>query len=238
MFYMFYSPFFHWKGFHIHRVIFNSVKYFCLKLGTWKHPFLPSHSVCKEQPRVNSLSVFSSLFMIWPLLVQSPCLSSSNQMEQDNSCSLLIKDFKLPGKEGGPWHPLCATQHVVERCLSPLFHFPHVSRFTSMLCEYFDLFQHIILFWKMGTTQVDNQLLGCSLSKLTDPQEYQFRSAACKHGLWTSSSVSFFVFIQKNPRLITYRPNIDLPCYTGFAGSQGRCTTPQDRWLRASQSTA
>lgn len=77
-------------------------------------------------------------------------------------------------------------------------------RFTSTLGEYFDLFQHIILFWKMGTTtghrsQADNQFWGCYLSKLTDPQEYRFESAACKHCSWTSSSVLLIVFIPQKP---------------------------------------
>lgn len=82
---------------------------------------------------------------------------------------------------------------------------PCLIRFTSVLGEYFEIFQHIILFWKMGTTtgqrsQADNQFGGCSLSKLTDPQEYRFGSAACKHCLWTSSSVLLTVFIQKKPQ--------------------------------------
>lgn len=80
-----------------------------------------------------------------------------------------------------------------------------MPRFTSVLCEYFDLFWHRILFWKMATTtgqrsQVDNQFWGCSLSKLTGPQEYQFRPAACKHCLQTSSSVLFIVFIKKKKK--------------------------------------
>lgn len=91
---------------------------------------------------------------------------------------------------------------------------PWLIRFTSVLGEYFDLFQHIILFWKMGTTtgqrsQADNQFWGCSLSKLTDPQEYQFGSAACKHCLSTSRSVLLIVFIQKKPQ--TSKPPVLLP---------------------------
>lgn len=118
-------------------------------------------------------------------------------------CNLLIKDFKLTGKESFSALHRLACSWAVPASLIPFS--PCLLRYSSMLCEYLNLFWHIIRFWKLGTTsahgsQVDNQCLGCSLSKLTDPHEYQLRSAACKHYSWTSSSVLSIVFIQKKKK--------------------------------------
>lgn len=49
----------------------------------------------------------------------------------------------------------------------------------------------------------------------------------------TGFSLLLFWSKKTPPCFITCRPNTNLPGSAGFAGSQGRCTTPQDRWLAA-----
>lgn len=203
---MFYSPSCHWKGFHIRGVIFQffGVKCFCLKLGTSETSFLPSHSLFVKNNQELTPYPYSS-YCSWSNLVlySHHDFPAPVQWRQRIPRNLLIKDFELTGKAS--FSPLrhLACSWAVPASLMPFS--PCLLRYTSMLCEYLDLFWHIILFRKMGITtaqgsQVDNQCLGCSLSKLTDPHKYQFRSAACKHYSWTSSSVLSIVFNQKKEK--------------------------------------
>lgn len=186
---MFYSPGFHWKGCHVQGVIFNNMKCFCPKSGTYK-----------------------LFFFFW----SSHSLLVKNSSKWDSSCFLLIKDFRFSRKGVAPsLYSVSLGLQLSYVCLP--YSIFSILRFTSMMWKYFDPFQHLmhlILPFKMGATEIPRW----STSFWDVPWVNWQALKGISSGQLPASTAVFSVLISSR-KINSYRPNIDLPCHAGFAGS-------------------